>query len=126
MTDPDRTRIEKVSDHINQTDQVVKMQVVEKKRRRKRSLDEVTVEVMLTADKTMVKSFRNKADLQSYIITIMGMVSNFVFCFSSMSFLTITVYIGRSRRDVNIRVFHTSQALKAFEDREVKLSIPHQ
>lgn len=43
--------------------------------RRKRSLDEAFIETMVTADKTLSDSFKSKADLQSYIITIMGMVS---------------------------------------------------
>ena len=30
----------------------------------------------MVADKTMVDAFDNKADLQSYIITLMGVVSN--------------------------------------------------
>lgn len=43
--------------------------------RSKRSLDEAFIETMVTADKTLSDSFKSKADLQSYIITIMGMVS---------------------------------------------------
>lgn len=63
---------------LPETEKVIAEKVVESKRRKRRSLDEVTVEVMLTADKTMVKSFRSKADLQSYLVTIMGIVSNLI------------------------------------------------
>lgn len=44
-------------------------------RRRKRSIDESFVETLVVADRTMVDAFKSKADLQSYILTLMGVVS---------------------------------------------------
>ena len=46
------------------------------RRRRKRSLGESFVETLVVADKTMVDAFDSKADLESYIITLMGVVSD--------------------------------------------------
>ena len=46
------------------------------RRRRKRNIHDNFVETLVVADKTMVDAFDNKADLQSYIITLMGVVSN--------------------------------------------------
>ena len=46
------------------------------RRRRKRNVHDNFVETLVVADKTMVDAFDNKADLQSYIITLMGVVSN--------------------------------------------------
>nr|XP_058944082.1 A disintegrin and metalloproteinase with thrombospondin motifs 9-like isoform X2 [Pocillopora verrucosa] len=45
------------------------------RRRRKRSLGESFVETLVVADKTMVDAFDSKADLESYIITLMGVVA---------------------------------------------------
>lgn len=45
------------------------------RRRRKRNIHDNFVETLVVADKTMVDAFDNKADLQSYIITLMGVVS---------------------------------------------------
>lgn len=45
------------------------------KRRRRRSIDESFVETLVVADQTMVNAFGSKADLQSYILTLMGVVS---------------------------------------------------
>ena len=45
-------------------------------RRRRRSIDESFVETLVVADKTMVDAFESKADLQTYIITLMGVVSS--------------------------------------------------
>ncbi|RMX52812.1 hypothetical protein pdam_00012218 [Pocillopora damicornis] len=45
------------------------------RRRRKRSLVESFVETLVVADKTMVDAFDSKADLESYIITLMGVVA---------------------------------------------------
>ena len=58
------------------------------RRRRKRNIHDNFVETLVVADKTMVDEFDNKADLQSYIITLMGVVSNatsdsFTVCFAS-------------------------------------------
>lgn len=44
-------------------------------RRRKRSIDESFVETLVVADRTMVDAFESKADLQSYIMTLMAVVS---------------------------------------------------
>ena len=44
-------------------------------RRRRRSVDENFVETLVVADRTMVDAFESKADLQSYIMTLMGVVS---------------------------------------------------
>ena len=46
------------------------------RKRHKRSLGESFVETLVVADKTMVDAFDSKADLESYIITLMGVVSN--------------------------------------------------
>lgn len=45
------------------------------KGRRRRSIDESFVETLVVADQTMVNAFGSKADLQSYILTLMGVVS---------------------------------------------------
>ncbi|XP_068714564.1 A disintegrin and metalloproteinase with thrombospondin motifs 9-like isoform X3 [Montipora foliosa] len=45
------------------------------KRRRRRSADENFVETLVVVDRTMVNEFGSKADLQSYILTLMGVVS---------------------------------------------------
>ncbi|XP_074610402.1 A disintegrin and metalloproteinase with thrombospondin motifs 20-like isoform X2 [Acropora palmata] len=45
------------------------------RRRRRRSIDESFVETLVVADQTMVNAFGSKADLQSYILTLMGVVS---------------------------------------------------
>ena len=82
LSDPNVTKVQ----GLNETDQVMEEKVIERQRRRRRSLDEVTVEVMLTADKTMVKSFRSKAELQSYLITVMGVVSNSLYRSSTCSY----------------------------------------
>ena len=44
-------------------------------RRKRRSIDERFVETLVVADRTMVDAFGSKADLQSYILTLMGVVS---------------------------------------------------
>ena len=46
------------------------------RKRHKRSLGESFVETLVVADKTMVDAFDSKADLESYIITLMGVVSD--------------------------------------------------
>lgn len=45
------------------------------RKRHKRSLGESFVETLVVADKTMVDAFDSKADLESYIITLMGVVA---------------------------------------------------
>ncbi|XP_078343629.1 A disintegrin and metalloproteinase with thrombospondin motifs 9-like isoform X3 [Oculina patagonica] len=45
------------------------------RKRRRRSIDDSFVETLVVADKTMVDAFDSKADLQSYIITLMGVVA---------------------------------------------------
>ena len=46
------------------------------RKRHKRSLGESFVETLVVADKTMVDAFDSKADLESYIITLMAVVSD--------------------------------------------------
>ena len=55
------------------------------KRRRRRSADENFVETLVVADRTMVNEFGSKADLQSYILTLMGVVSNRKMLFLGLS-----------------------------------------
>ncbi|CAH3156387.1 unnamed protein product, partial [Porites lobata] len=43
--------------------------------RKRRSTDESFVETLVVADRTMVDAFKSKADLQAYILTLMGVVS---------------------------------------------------
>ena len=42
--------------------------------RKRRSTDESFVETLVVADRTMVDAFKSKADLQAYILTLMGVV----------------------------------------------------
>ena len=42
--------------------------------RKRRSTDESFVETLVVADRTMVEAFKSKADLQAYILTLMGVV----------------------------------------------------
>ena len=42
--------------------------------RKRRSIDESFVETLVVADRTMVDAFKSKADLQAYILTLMGVV----------------------------------------------------
>jgi hypothetical protein len=48
---------------------------VSHKKRNKRYIEAAYVETMITADRSMVEAFRSTAELQSYLTTIMGMVS---------------------------------------------------
>ncbi|KAJ7351111.1 A disintegrin and metalloproteinase with thrombospondin motif 9 [Desmophyllum pertusum] len=45
------------------------------RRRRRRNVHDSFVETLVVADKTMVDAFDSKADLESYIITLMGVVA---------------------------------------------------
>lgn len=48
---------------------------ISRRKRSKRYIEAAYVETMITADRSMVEAFPNKVELQSYLTTIMGMVS---------------------------------------------------